>query len=133
MKYLLDSGAIVAAIKGRLPVVLKLSALKPGDVAVSVISRMQVEMSLRQQPRALATYGRLLRELFGTVRVLDFGQQELQHAVSLSGYLQPDGERLSGFELQVAATALAHQLTLVTDNAAPYLHVPGLELENWLS
>lgn len=132
MKYLLDSNIIAAAIKGRLPVVVKLSALKPGDVAISVVSRLEAEMGLRGNPRAQGKYGKLLREFIATVPVLDFGSAEAQQAVALGGYLQQGGEKLEGYNLLVAATALAHQLTLATDDAAPFVHVPGLYVENWL-
>ena len=40
MKYLLDSNIVVAAIKGRLPVAVKLSAMRPGDIAVSIVAKM---------------------------------------------------------------------------------------------
>jgi tRNA(fMet)-specific endonuclease VapC len=34
-------------------------------------------------------------------------------------------------DLVIAATALAHQVTLVTHNAAEFSRVPGLQLEDW--
>ena len=132
MKYLLDSNVIAAAIKGRLPVVLKLAALKPGDVAVSVVSRVEVEAALRAQPRALVRFGKLLREFFAQVRVIDFGAAEMQEATNLAVLLQSSGEALSGFDLIIAATAQAHQLTLVTDRPAVFAVVPNLDVENWL-
>ena len=47
VKYLLDSNIVVAAIKGRLPVAVRLSALRPGDIAVPIIAKMEAEMALR--------------------------------------------------------------------------------------
>lgn len=132
MKVLLDAGVIAAAVKGRLPVVLKLAQLKPGDVAVSVISQVQAEVGLRSQPRAQARFGKLQREFFESVRVLEFGSAEAQQASTLGSYLAQSGESLGGFELILAATALAHRLVLVTDRTSPYLHVPGLEVEKWM-
>jgi tRNA(fMet)-specific endonuclease VapC len=35
--------------------------------------------------------------------------------------------------MQIAATALVHNLTLVTHNTKDYQHVPGLRLEDWLT
>ncbi|MGH8539045.1 MAG: PIN domain-containing protein [Stenotrophobium sp.] len=132
MKYLLDSNIILAAIKGRLPVVVRLSALRPGDVAVSVIGRMEAEMGLRGNARAQGKYGKLLREFLANVCVLDFGADEALQAATLGSYQQQTGERMNHYNLLVAATALAHQLTLVTDAPAEFSGVPGLDLENWL-
>ena len=131
MRFLLDSDVLAGAVKGRLPVVLKLSQLKPTEVAVSVVSRMEAETALRLQPRAQARYGKLLKEFLATVPVLDFGAAEAQQAVALSAYLQPAGEKLAALDLMLAATAVAHQLTLVTDRVAAFASVPNLDVERW--
>lgn len=131
MSVLLDAPVLAAAIRGRLPVVLKLAGLKPGEVAVSVVSRLEVELGLRAQPRQQARQLKLLRELLGSVRVLAFGPDEAQQAIQLAAYLEPGGERLSALDLQVAATALSHQLTLITDRPAAFAALPGLDLEQW--
>lgn len=131
MRFLLDSDMLAGAIKGSLPVVLKLSQLKPTEVAVSVISRMEAETALRLQPRAQARYGKLLKEFLASVPVLDFGAAEAQQAVALSAYLQPVGEKLAALDLMLAATAVAHQLTLVTDRGAVFAAVPNLDVERW--
>jgi tRNA(fMet)-specific endonuclease VapC len=131
VKYLLDAPVLAAAVRGRLPVVLRLAELKPGDVAVSVVSRVEVELGLRAQPRQQARQFRLLRELLASVRQLEFGAAEAQQAVQLAAYLQPSGERLNALDLQVAATALAHQLILVTERPEIFAALPGLDLEQW--
>jgi tRNA(fMet)-specific endonuclease VapC len=127
VKYLLDTGVVAAAVRGRLPVVLKLSQLKPGDVAMSAVTRMQAEVALRTKSRS----ARLLREWVGAVRTLDFGVREAQQAGAIAALAQAGGEKLSGFDLLVAATALAHQLTLVTERVEAFAGVPNLEVENW--
>ncbi|HWU69578.1 MAG TPA: PIN domain-containing protein [Stenotrophobium sp.] len=132
MKYLLDSNVILAAVKGRLPVVVRLSSIRPSDVAVSIIGRMEVEMELRASARAQGKAGRLMREFFESVRVLEFGVNEALQAATLGTYQRQSGERMDRYDLLVAATALAHQLILVTETPAAFIHVPGLETENWL-
>lgn len=132
MGVLLDAATLAAAVKGRLPVVLALGQLKPGDVAVSVVSQVQAETGLRMQPRALARYGELMKAMLAAVRLIEFGGAEAQKASQIAGYLAQQQESLGGFELILAATALAHGLTLITDQPQRYLSVPGLEVENWL-
>ncbi len=131
MKYLLDAGTVVAAVQGRLPVVLRLSRLKPGEVAVSAVSRMQAEVALRRAPRANPRFTRLLREFFESVRVLDFRGEDAGQLVNLAPYLPQDGSGPAGYELLLAATALSHRLTLVTDRPQRFAFVPGLEAESW--
>jgi tRNA(fMet)-specific endonuclease VapC len=132
MKYLLDAGTLSAALRGRLPVVLKLAELGPGEVAMSVLSRMQVEIGLRVRPRAQARYARLLRTLSETVRTIDFGDAEARQAATLGAYLESGGERIGPMELMLAAQAMTHRYTLVAEDLAPYRMVNGLNVENWL-
>ena len=132
MGVLLDAATLAAAVKGRLPVILELHQLRPGQVATSVVSQVQAETGLRLEPRALARYGKLMKDLLGAVRVIEFGAPEAQQASQLAGYLAQQHESLSGFELILAATALTHGLTLVTDQPQRYLSVPGLNVDNWL-
>lgn len=133
MKYLLDAATVVAAIQGRLPVVLRLSRLKPGEVAVSAVSKMQAEVALRRAPRANPRFSRLLREFFEAVRVLDFRSEDAAQISNLAPYLPQDGSGPGGYELLLAATALSHRLTLVTDTPQRFAFVPGLEAESWVS
>lgn len=131
MKYLLDSDVLAGAIKGRLPVVLKLQSLKPDDIAVSVLGQAEAETALRLNPRAQARYGKLLKEFLQTVQVLGIGAAEAQQAVTLGVYLQAAGEKLAPLDLWLAATATARRLTLVTDRLSAFAAVPNLDVERW--
>lgn len=130
MKYLLDSNTVAAAIGGRLPVVLKLAQIRPADVAVSAISRFEAEAALRARPGAQPRLAKLMREFFANVKLLEFGAREAQQAVNVAAF---GGGRLSGFDLLLAATALEHRLTLVTERAADFAELPALDVENWMS
>lgn len=131
MRYLLDANMIAAAIKGRLPVVLKLQAMRPSDVAISVLSQAEAEVALRLNPRAQARYGKLLKEFLQSVQVLEIGAAEAQQAVTLGVYLQAAGEKLAPLDMWLAATALARRLVLVTDRAPAFAAVPNLDVERW--
>ncbi|MCC7474350.1 MAG: type II toxin-antitoxin system VapC family toxin [Pirellulales bacterium] len=50
----------------------------------------------------------------------------------LNGHLLRQGIVVSQPDLMIAATALVHDLTLVTHNTRDFQHVPGLRLEDWL-
>ncbi len=133
MKYLLDAETVIAAVKGRLPVVMRLGQLKPDDIAVSVISRLEVEAALRSQTQRNNQHGALLKSWFDTVRMVDFDTACTQQAGALSAYLHQTKAPLPPFELLIAATALARQLVLVTPRKALFNQVPQLDCENWLA
>lgn len=45
--------------------------------------------------------------------------------------LEAAGTRLADADLLIAATALEHDMTLVTGNTKHFARIPGLRLENW--
>ena len=128
MKLLLDSSVIAGAVQGRLPVVLQLAQHKPGDVAVSVLGRMEAEGALRRDARLQARFGKLLKEFLAAVAVLDVNSAVAQQAANVGAF---GSERLSTTDLLTAATALAHQLTLVTDRPAVFADVANLDVAVW--
>ena len=48
-------------------------------------------------------------------------------------HLERDGRVIGNMDLQIAAIALVHGLTVVTHNTEEFSRVPGLSLEDWLS
>lgn len=50
----------------------------------------------------------------------------------LRGILKRQGIGISPIDLQIAAVAIVHGLTLVTNNTADFQNVPGLNLDDWL-
>ncbi|MFW6116888.1 MAG: PIN domain-containing protein [bacterium] len=59
-----------------------------------------------------------------------------QEAASVFGQVKADlrrkGMLIEDLDLLIAATAKAHNLTLVTNNKAHFSRIAGLRLENWL-
>jgi tRNA(fMet)-specific endonuclease VapC len=49
----------------------------------------------------------------------------------LKSDLEATGTRLDDFDLTIAAIALAHNLTLVTNNEKLFGRIDGLKLQNW--
>jgi tRNA(fMet)-specific endonuclease VapC len=43
------------------------------------------------------------------------------------------GHPLDSVDMQIAATAIVHNLTLVTHNTKDFQHISGLRLDDWLA
>jgi tRNA(fMet)-specific endonuclease VapC len=60
-----------------------------------------------------------------------FGRRSAQIFGEIRASLHAKGRPIGPYDLQIAAIALAHDLTVVTHNTDEFARVPGLKLEDW--
>jgi tRNA(fMet)-specific endonuclease VapC len=75
----------------------------------------------------------LIGDLLQDVSVIDFDSACAAQFGRLRGALVAPGIQVATAYLLIAATALTHNLTLVTHNTKDYQHRPGLRLDDWLT
>jgi tRNA(fMet)-specific endonuclease VapC len=78
--------------------------------------------------KQLAAFERLWRVL-GMVMI---DHPVLDKAAELSAMLRASGQLIEDADLLIAAIALVHDMTLVTNNTAHFTRIPGLQVEDWL-
>lgn len=71
--------------------------------------------------------------LLNDVQVLDFDHACAEHFGKVRGSLLQQGISVPTADLMIAAVALVHNLTLVTNNIADFQNIPGLRLDDWLT
>jgi predicted nucleic acid-binding protein len=84
--------------------------------------------------RAKAPPARLqaLREMLTDMTVLDVTAKVAEKYGELQARFLDAGTPAPGMDLVIAATALVHDLTLVTHNTQDFANVSGLRLMDWL-
>ena len=133
MKYLLDTNALSALMRGDPAIVTQLGALAKDDVFVAHPTLAEIEYGLARMPRSRrrASY----RARFDLIR------NELQHAAwsdevdaqfgAIKAELERRGTRLEDFDLAIAAHALALEAVLITSDRAHMARIPGLLVQGW--
>lgn len=71
-------------------------------------------------------------QVLGRLDVLHLDTPTDLHYGRLRSALEREGTPIGPNDLLIAAHALAHDLTLVTDNTTEFSRVDGLRVENWL-
>lgn len=122
MKYLLDSNIIIMTVLGTGEAVQRrLAQCDEGDMVTSSIAYAEVAHgAVRGKPPAFEKLQAFVEE----VPILDFDYKAARAYATLPF-------RRASFDRLIAAHALSHGLTLVTDNEADFADVPGLKIENW--
>ena len=77
---------------------------------------------------------RVLRQievLLEAHEIVEITEEVAEHHARIRADLETRGVVIGGNDLWIAATALAHGATLVTNNTAEFFRVPGLLIEEW--
>ena len=72
-----------------------------------------------------------LKHFLEPLEIADFDLAAAQAYGSLRQTLENAGQPIGPLDTQIAAHALALDVTLVTNNGREFSRVPGLKLENW--
>jgi tRNA(fMet)-specific endonuclease VapC len=126
--YIVDTDQVASFLNGRAEAVARLGALVPQGLAISIVTYGEIYEGtyFGRQPaedeRAFRTF------LGGGTRILALSRPIMRRFARLRGDLRRRGLLLPDPDLLIAATAMHHNLTLVTRNRAHFTRVAGLNL-----
>jgi len=129
--YLVDSDWVIEFLADVPEAVELLERLADDDIAISIIIYMEVYEGVRRSARAREVE-RKLDAFLTTVPLLPFSTAVARRCARLRAELRRQGKRVNAraLDLLIAATALEHNLTLVTRNVKDYADIPGIRLYN---
>lgn len=133
MKYLLDTNVVSDFARGERAVMARLRQEAPLQLAVSVITEMEIEYGLARNPSLAPRVREAMRVLLATVSVLPFEREDARVAAQLRASLNGQGAPIGAYDLLLAACALRRGLKVVTRNAREFVRVGGLGIEDWHS
>lgn len=131
IRYLLDTNICIYVINARPAAVLaRFVAHEVDGLGISAITASELYWGVFKSGsvRNRTTLEKFLSPL--TVVEYDFGAARKYG--ELRAYLEQQGTPIGPLDQQIAAHALALDITLVSNNVREFERVPGLRLENWV-
>ena len=131
MAWFLDTNACIMHLRGRHP---QLSGRwrqhRAEDLAIplTTYAELLVGAEKSSQPERVLRQIELLLEAH---EIVELTEEVAEHYARLRAELETRGAIIGGNDLWIAATALAHGATLVTNNTGEFSRVPGLVIEDW--
>ncbi len=131
MKYLLDTDICVFLISGREPNVrLRMQDIPADAVAISTVTRGEMFSGAARSQQPARTLARQI-EFFSRYTSLPFDDAAAKEYGQIDGLLKNRGMSIGPLDTQIAAIALAHNLTLVTHNTRHFRRISALAVEDW--
>ncbi len=127
MKYLVDSDYVADYLGAHPHAIRLLSSFAKYDLAISLITYGEIYEGIhfgRDPQKTTDVFQRFLR----SVVILPPTQPIMQYFARIRGELRRTGKIIGDFDILIAATAIHHNLTLVTRNIKDYERIPNLNI-----
>ncbi len=132
MIYLLDTDICIYLLNGREPQVKRNADLvHESEIAISTLTMAEMFSGAARSDQPLLTYAKQ-SAFFMRYSILPFDEAAARVYGHIDGYLKNAGMRIGPLDTQIAAIALAQNLTLVTHNTQHFRRVPQLAIEDWV-
>jgi tRNA(fMet)-specific endonuclease VapC len=131
VKYLPDSNVWITLMRNKnSQVYSRLASHSDADILMSSVVVAELYTGACKSKR-VADNINLVEMLIEKYGVIEFGIKEAKAYGSIRADLELRGQMIGPYDVQIAATALHHYLTLVTHNVDEFKRIPNLLIEDW--
>ena len=131
MTYLIDSDILISAAIGRPDAQILIDDATRDGVAISVVSLGEVYegavSSLHGENRAKLYY---LRQFLHVFPVVGLDDPIMELFARIRAELRSQGQLIADLDILIAASALEHDLTVVSRNVRHFQRIPGLKVRS---
>ena len=101
-----------------------------GQFTLSIITRYEILRGLKAKhaTKQVVNFDRLC----GRSNILPITDEVVVQAAEIYATLSEEGKLIGDADILIAASALVHQLGIVTNNEDHFKRIRGLQVENWL-
>ena len=129
MNFLIDTNICSAYLKGN-RIVWNRFIHYSGGLAISVVSAGELWTWVKRE-KASERSRKAVTEFIDLIDVVDIDLEVALRFEELRAVMADSGTPMPDMDGLIAATALSHNLTLVTNNIADFQSVPDLRLQDW--
>ena len=131
MNYLLDTNICVLLIRQKSPPVLARLLQHPiTDIGLSAVTVAELQYGVQKSSQP-AQNQQALDQFLLPLTILPFDDTDAIAYGTIRADLEAQGLPIGSFDMLIAAQALKHNLTLVTNNVREFARVAGLTIEDW--
>lgn len=131
--YLLDTNILIEFLRGRLQYAYdNFVMLSPKQFGLPAVVEAELLLGVEKSSEKRRADNRLKAEkLIQAFDIVPFDDKCAREYALVRAYLEARGCVIGPNDMLIAATALANQAVLVTNNDREFARVPGLQVECW--
>ena len=128
--YLIDTDILIYSLKGHAIVKDNLQAHCQDPIFISAVTLMELYYGAYKSQKVESNLVKV-KTIESAIEIIPVSHIMVEIFGLLKTKLEGEGARLDDFDLILAATALSHNLTLVTNNEKHFARIDGLKIANW--
>ncbi len=128
MKFLLDTNAVIALLKGHSGLQAQVRQHQPSDFGLSAIVAHELFFGAYRGTRSTENLARIDALRF---EVVAFDAEDARIAGELRAALAAAGTPVGPYDVLIAGQALARGLTLITRNLREFRRITSIQVEDW--
>ncbi len=128
MKFLLDTNAVIAILKGHQGFLHRLKQYQPDDFGIPAIVAHELYFGAYKSRR---TYENLAKVEGLQLAVLEFDREDARRAGEIRARLSSSGMAIGPYDILIAGQTMARGLILITHNIREFERINGLLVEDW--
>lgn len=131
MRYFLDTNICIFAMKGRYPgIKRRLSELRPYQVKIPAMVKAELLLGALKSAKPVESRA-IVDRFLAPFEISAFDDAATEVYARIRGAVEKAGRPIGPNDVVIAATALTHDATLVTNNSKEFSRVQGLKIEDW--
>jgi len=129
--YILDTNIISYWMRGNIKVIAKIQKHAPSALSLSTITLAEILYGIAKSPHKKKERRLKLQHITSQLQIYPFDETAAQRYAHIRSQLEKEGQVISERDTQIAAIALANQLTVVTHNVKEFDRITKLKVEDW--
>jgi tRNA(fMet)-specific endonuclease VapC len=129
--YLLDTDTVIYILKADPVAVANLKKHTHDPIKIGTVTLMELYYGAYKSQKVTSNLAKI-RTLENAMEIIPIGEEVAEIFGREKVRLEKEGTPLDDFDLVVGCCALAHNLTLVTNNVRHFKRIEGLKIISWL-
>lgn len=130
MKYLLDTNICIHFLRGRYGLLEKFKSIGLENCAISEITMAELTFGAENSPHP--NRNKLVLEKFLNQLIILPLFNAIEIYAKEKVRLRKKGKMISDFDLLIGATAIGHNLLMITENQKEFKRISDIKIENWV-
>jgi len=129
--YLLDTDTVIYILKADPVAVANLRKHTHDPIKIGTVTLMELYYGAYKSQKVTSNLAKI-RTLENAMEIIPIGEEVAEIFGREKVRLEKEGTPLDDFDLVVGCCALAHNLTLITNNVRHFKRIEGLKIISWL-